>query len=159
MTLITPTWQADPPNSGTVQIVVGTPFVPTGWPTGYAEWQDFTYTASPANGYQFDHFEITINTRYTHSAGDPEDHTDTYTTHVNPYESSSSSFVNGSAWWYDYGYTPGLEGETAQVTAIDCKAVFVRAHAPTHLPVYDDRPNGTGLLVHDPTTNLLVADY
>ena len=127
------------------------------------EYQNYTYTATPAQGYTFVRFVVTVGYYNAGSSG-----TMTY----NYYGTAS-----GGSWVYDadatvdpnwigagygfwYGYysdgqlIPGFEG---YVTSISVVAEFAPVHQPTHLLVSSS--GNPAQLVYDPATDLLVADY
>lgn len=138
-----PTWQADPAGSGTVNIAVA------GTTTDeYASQRDYTYTATPAAGYEFLRFEFNI-VYETHYGTTTNTHTYDPTESTNPF--TSNDLINGSSYWWDY--RPDIDGY-GSITSIQVKAVFgnIRTGLLVYMPangqlVYD--PNRNGALVYD----------
>lgn len=149
------------------------------------DWQNFKYLAVPSLGFSLDKIEIFANwesipdsgtqSQYWTKATIFDDH-GTLEWSTTPdidrfnfgfvYEPSLGGYVwesrakesrwdrEGSSWW---SYSNTI---TTMQTSLTAVAHFVREK--THLPIFDDRENGTGILVYDDRpggTGLLVADY
>ena len=126
----------------------------------------YVFTATPAAGWAFDHFEI--YTEQIWSSGSIVH--DTYRTTRNPFSLPDDNIP--SAWenlppsdWY----APQWLGEWTTYNTLshtsshsyyskyEITAVFKRL--PTHLLVNSSTVESPAKLVYDPTTNRLVADY
>lgn len=117
----------------------------------YWEYVYYRLTATLAVGWRFDHFEWHLHVENT-ATGDTWD--DDYVSRNNP--ATSSGLYDG------FMDLDALEaGKGRDVTTITgLKAVFVHVpRVPTHLLVNSATKESPAKLVHDPTTNLLVADY
>ncbi len=124
--------------------------------TGNESWTNYSCSATAVGEWVLLRWDFV--TTYTYRDG----HTSTASwtrDAYNPYPPSRRDDVAVNPHDSTYTYTGTPLPDDMMSESFTATAVFRFNHAPTNLPVYDDRPNGTGLLVHDPTTNLLVADY
>lgn len=120
------------------------------------EWQNYIYTATPAAGYEFDHWEFT---RTWNEYDQQPRQEPTYSFPANPYASSGFN-DSGSAGWYEYGGAwAGLPGYKGHVASISVLAVFRAIPQHTHLIVNSATVVNPVVPVYDPTSDLLVADF
>lgn len=119
-------------------------------------WQNYIYTATPAAGYEFDHWEFT---RTWDEYNQQPRQEPTYGSPANPYTSNGASDA-GSAAWYEYGGEwAGLPGYKGHVASISVLAVFRAIPQHTHLLVNSATVVNPVVPVYDPTSDLLVADF
>lgn len=164
--LVNPTVSVSPQGAGTctfAQIAQGdiNTIDPT-WAAGHGEYRNFRYTATPAAGYRFKQFEVTVSSVTV-------DFPHTETTIFQGTQSGANwiyepDLTYWSNYWYLWGYSlwwtdPDFPSVTGEVTAISVVAVFERSYTPTHLLVNSYSKSFPVQLLYDPTTNLLVADY
>ena len=128
----------------------------------YVTLYPYVFTATPANGWAFDHFEITyywedqngerIGGTYAGITGNPFALRD-FTGNVDPINWWTAGWVG--EWWQT-----NKDVETLRWTCVTytVTAVFV-PDAHTHLLVNSSTKESPAKLVYDPATNLLVADY
>lgn len=162
-TFPTPVCTASPAWGGTASYTIGAHGSLNNTADYKDEYQNYTYTATRAQGYTFVRFVVTVE---YYDAG-------AYGTRTSNYYGTAS----GASWVYDadatvnidwtragygfwYGYysdgqlIPGFEG---YVTSISVVAEFAPEHQHTHLLVSSS--GNPAQLVYDPATDLLVADY
>ena len=127
--------------------------------------KNFSYTATPAAGFSFSHFAVTVtadnggttSTRTvtrngTESAG-------TWTYSPDGRQQSANWIEDGFGIWFEYYDSDTgdpIPGWYGYVVSISVVAVFVRV--PTHLLVNSSTAENPAQLVYDPATDLLVAD-
>lgn len=151
---VVPSCSVSPANGGVCSYAVGT----TGSLVQDAfeeAWQNYIYTATPAAGYEFDHWEFTR----TWDEYEQESRQElTYSSPENPY-TSNGVLDAGSAAWYEYGGAwAGLPGYKGHVASIAVVAVFRAVPQHTHLIVNSATVVNPVLPVYDDTTGLLVVD-
>lgn len=123
----------------------------------------FRFTATPAAGWQFDHWHISYSYDRGARFGTPEEtHETIYGDHdvynTNPFETVADYTLSVGFWdLIEESYGTGRYADTRKTLTYDIKAVFKRT--PTHLLVNSSTVENPAKLVYDPATNLLVADY
>ena len=124
----------------------------------------YTITATPAAGWEFDHYEIHTEQQWSSGSVYSETIDSTQNPRVlfdhNPYPDNPYP-VNwpASRWlgeWTNYN-TAAQTVNHSYYLKYEITAVFVRAK--THLLVNSSTVETPAKLVYDPSTNLLVADY
>lgn len=138
------------------------------------EYQNYTYTATPAAGATFLRFDVTVAgyvRNNPQSQAEPFSVTTQYAGvavgNTWQYQPDITNWRGGGSGgvWYNSGYAfwSGLKSDTSalvsEVTSINVVAVFDMPHVPTHLLVNSSTAETPAALVYDPTTNRLVADY
>ena len=126
---------------------------------GASAYQNYQYTATPAAGYRFVRFEVTVKLNWAfHFPNDPggdysgeETLGPSWYDASNVYESnlSASGTINstcGGAYWYAEDY--GWEQYEYWLSSITVVAVFELIPQGPYL-LYDDGPNATGRLIYD----------
>lgn len=101
-TITTPVCSVSPQGGGTCTYALGTsgPLTLPGY-TGY--FQNYVFSATPAQGYHFVRFDI--SGYYENSDSGRYDYT--WTATANPYttqEDGASFTLDGAAWWWQYEY-------------------------------------------------------
>lgn len=123
----------------------------------------FRFTATPATGWQFDHWHISYSYDKGAYFGLPvETHETIYgednVYNTNPFETAADYTLSDGSWdLVEEYYSTGRYADTRKTLTYDIKAVFSRP--ATNLLVNSSTVESPGKLVYDPTTNLLVADY
>lgn len=133
------------------------------------EYQNYTYTATPAAGATFLRFDVTVAgySRYNpQSQAEPFSVTTQYAgVAVGNSWQYQPNIANWRSEWFKTGYAfwDGRTSDTSaligEVTSINVVAVFDVPHVPTHLLVNSSTLESPAKLVYDPATNLLVADF
>lgn len=125
----------------------------------------YVFTATPAAGWAFDHFEIYIeqiwssgsivhdtNRKTTNPFSLPDDIPSGWASYP-PYSWPATLWLGE---WTNYN-TSSHTSSHSYYSKYEITAVFKRL--PTHLLVNSSTVESPAKLVYDPTTNLLVADY
>ena len=147
-----PTWTASPAGSGTVDIQNAGEQTWTVEGVAYS-CRNYTYTATPAAGYEFVRFDGEVDTLFRYGST-TRTNTLPFTETSNPFTSNSGpdvGFAYGASYWEDWHPSVDYDYST---TAIRVVAVFrlVRTGLLVYMPangqlVYD--PNRNGALVYD----------
>lgn len=126
----------------------------------------YTFTATPAQGWQFVRFIITSSQGVINNSTGVETvyPPGTAQTTTNPLVLRSDFATSEVVNWYYYSWLGAFgydkpTGYTYYHKTWNITAVFERVYAPTHLLVNSSTVESPAKLVYDPTTNLLVADY
>ena len=148
-TIVTPVCTASPANGGSCTYSLGTSGSYS-YPASSGAWQNYTYSASPAPGFRFLRFEITVTSKKT--PGNPTTVTNRETS--NPFETdgAESRWLDGSAWWMAITAYPQSE---EWIDSISVVAVFEPRNSGQL--VYSDNQGGQlvysgsqgGALVYD----------
>ena len=163
--LAVPVVVASPAQGGVVTATGGTiQPLPWGVPV-YSEYQNYVYTATPAQGYTCTGFDVVAVVTRKDSGLQPE--TTTQTAHYDGVQSGGSWILessqhladaNGWVYWYEY-IDVDAWGQIDSVTVTATFAPIAPPRVPTHLLVNSSSLGNPVQLVHDATTGLLVADY
>lgn len=108
----------------------------------------YQLTATTANGWTFDHFEWVC-----HNVSEGGQTTDT------PETRTQNPFPASAPWSIDLAEFQVGDPVISTTTLQSIKAVFRSSRIFTHLLVNSSTVLTPALLVYDPTTGLLVADY
>lgn len=173
--LVTPVCTVSPAGGGTITFTPIQSAAEYQWlnedaeATG-GEYTSYRYEATPNFGWQFVDLNITVTSYWDTPTVGPFTRVSSKSVFVPIYEATPgttlSDFVNtrdngGYAYWLtrsNRSYYPPYQ-ELYTTTAISVKATFRQVRVPTHLLVNSANVVAPVLLVHDPTTGLLVADY
>lgn len=122
----------------------------------------FRFVATPAAGWQFDHWHISYSYDSGRHFGLPDEtHETIYGEHDvynNPWETVADYTLSVGQWeLIEEYYSTGRYANTEKTLTYDIKAVFSRP--ATNLLVNSSDRTSPVQLVYDPATNLLVADF
>lgn len=122
----------------------------------------FRFVATPAAGWQFDHWHISYSYDNGSYFGTPaETHETIYgedDVYNNPWETVADYTLSVGSWdLIEEYYSTGRYASTEKTLTYDIKAVFSRP--ATNLLVNSSTVETPAKLVYDPATNKLVADY
>lgn len=156
--LVTPTVSASPAGGGTVAYVnAGEGSYPNLADNAY---RFYTYSATPAQGYTFSGFDITvISVRNGVATTSTNRWPGTEAAGTWTYDAVDNSGGFGYAYMgYAFWYQKQASGEPDDIQVVGIAVVAVFARIPTHLLVNSATAINPVVLVYDDATDLLVVD-
>lgn len=161
--LVYPTTSVSPAGAGTcTYTTTGSGDLNTltpSWGAGHGEYRNYRYTATPAAGYRFVRFDVTVDSitvDWPYSVTNQFNGTQSGDSWI--YEPSAYNLENWSIYWYEVGYAlwwvdPDFPQTTGEVTAISVVAVFEPAPPTTYTITTVPSPAGGGTTTGDGTYN------
>lgn len=160
--LAVPVVVASPVQGGVVTATGGT-VQPLPWGSDYnSEYQNYVYSATPAQGWTCTGFDVVAVVTLKGSGQQPV--TNTLTAHYAGVESGgvwtldSSQHVGNACGWV-YWYEHKTVDSWGYIDSVTVTATFAPVHVPTHLIVNSATVVNPVVPVYDPTSDLLVADF
>ena len=160
--LAVPVVVASPAQGGTITAAGGT-IQPLPWGSDYdSEYQNYVYTATPAQGWTCTGFDV-VAVSVWHGAGASQPETATYTEHYPGTESGGVWTLNsaehiGDACGWVYWYEHKTVDSWGYIDSVTVTATFAPVHVPTHLIVNSATVVTPVVPVYDDVSGLLVVD-
>lgn len=159
--LAVPVVVASPAQGGTITAAGGT-IQPLPWGSDYdSEYQNYVYTATPAQGYTCTGFDVVAVV--TRKSGGLQPETTTQTAHYDGVQSGGVWTLNsaehiGDACGWVYWFEHKTIDAWGQIDSVTVTATFAPVHVPTHLIVNSATVVNPVLPVYDDVSSLLVVD-